>query len=116
MTSTGSDPRRCACCGEGITRPNGDPWEGRLDAYCEECAITRCDAFPGECRREGSGHDEQTEDLARAHDLIGTLHLYITRHTETQLTTEQKELLYDIVEARYRAHGISDEPMERWWR
>jgi hypothetical protein len=67
--TTGSEPRRCACCGEVVTRPNGDPWTGRLDAYCEECATTRCDAFPGECRRSPivePGHDEQTVALERA--------------------------------------------------
>lgn len=55
-------------------------------------------------------------EVGRLRDLVSTLHLYIGHHTETQLTTAQKELLYDVVEAHYRAEGISDEPMERWWR
>lgn len=41
-------------------------------------------------------------------DLIHTLWLYIGRHTEKQLTTAQKELLYDIV---YGPAGG-----DRWWR
>lgn len=32
-----------------IDRSENDPWEGRLDGYCYECALTRCDAYPGEC-------------------------------------------------------------------
>lgn len=51
-------------------------------------------------------------------DLIATLHLYIGHHTETQLTTEQKELLYDCVEEWRAANDAPGayEPMERWWR
>jgi hypothetical protein len=40
----------CACCNDEITRPHdGDPWEGRLDAYCYYCALCRCDALPSSC-------------------------------------------------------------------
>lgn len=40
----------CGCCGRDATRKRlPDPWEGRLDGYCDECALTRCDAYPGDC-------------------------------------------------------------------
>lgn len=44
----------CACCGEVLEyrEYEEDPWEGRLDSYCENCAWMRCDAFPGSCRDE----------------------------------------------------------------
>jgi hypothetical protein len=55
------------------------------------------------------------ESPAALRDLISTIWLYIGRFEETQLTTEQKELLADVVE--------NDEPQrnyeyeyERWWR
>lgn len=32
-----------------------DPWEGRLDGYCDNCATARCDAYPGECPNAGPG-------------------------------------------------------------
>jgi hypothetical protein len=44
--------RACACCGKPITPRDPDPWDGRLDAYCEDCAHTRCDAYPGSCRSD----------------------------------------------------------------
>jgi hypothetical protein len=35
----------CVCCGKDSTRrQQPDPWEGRLDGYCDECATARCDA------------------------------------------------------------------------
>lgn len=43
------DTPDCACCGF-MARPRfPDPWEGRLDGYCTDCAHTRCDADPGAC-------------------------------------------------------------------
>lgn len=39
----------CSCCGEPIESYEEDPWEGRLDDYCEKCSWNRCDAFPGTC-------------------------------------------------------------------
>jgi hypothetical protein len=54
------------------------------------------------------------ESAAALRDLVATLWLYIGRYVETQLTTEQKELLADVVEA----DGESGRPFEyeRWWR
>lgn len=43
----------CCCCGlEIVDRRGNDPWEGRLDDYCEGCALARCDAYPGACKGE----------------------------------------------------------------
>lgn len=40
----------CWCCGEPAPiRGEGDPWEGRLDGYCESCASTRCDTTDSTC-------------------------------------------------------------------
>lgn len=39
----------CWCCGNDTTRRNGDPWEGRMEGYCDDCSLARCDAFPGDC-------------------------------------------------------------------
>mgnify|MGYP001559815625 CR=1 FL=1 len=44
---TPEDPDSCWCC--GVPAPNRapwDPWEGRLDGYCDDCAEARCDAYP----------------------------------------------------------------------
>lgn len=48
----------CCCC-RAVFAPRGtnDPWGGRLAAFCEDCALTRCDAFPGACR-DGHGTPE----------------------------------------------------------
>jgi hypothetical protein len=53
-------------------------------------------------------------DVDALRGLIESLWLYIGRYEETQLTTEQKELLADVVEQR----ADRDEPYEyeRWWR
>lgn len=63
-TPPGSD--RCYCCDKAAPKRNPDPWEGRLDGYCEVCATTRCDAYPGSCREpapEPTGQEELEERL-----------------------------------------------------
>lgn len=43
----------CWCCGEPAPiRGEGDPWEGRMDGYCRECATTRCDTTDSTCSRK----------------------------------------------------------------
>lgn len=40
----------CWCCQTWhVTRGDGDPWEGRMEGYCDECATNRCDCYPDEC-------------------------------------------------------------------
>lgn len=41
----------CWCCNlpHQLRDPLNDPWQGRLDGYCEECAINRCDAYLEDC-------------------------------------------------------------------
>jgi len=45
---------KCWCCGRidrSINRKRVHAqWEGRMDGYCYDCALTRCDAYPGACR------------------------------------------------------------------
>lgn len=50
----------CECCGADVSPKEGEYvrelWAGRLDGYCYECAVNRCDAYPGDCptdHREG---------------------------------------------------------------
>lgn len=52
-------------------------------------------------------------DPERLRDLIATLWLYIGRYAETQLTTEQKELLADVVES---TPPLFQTVFDRWWR
>ena len=47
-------PNACWCCGESAPiRGEGDPWEGRLDGYCDSCATTRCDTTDSTCAVKG---------------------------------------------------------------
>lgn len=39
---------RCHCGREVIPR-DPDPWERRMDGYCDDCASNRCDCYPDEC-------------------------------------------------------------------
>jgi hypothetical protein len=43
---------RCACCNERMQLRKADEWGFRLDAYCTDCATTRCDAYPGACGKD----------------------------------------------------------------
>ena len=43
------ETQTCVCCGLLVNHPEPDPWDGRMDEYCVDCAWSRCDAFPGEC-------------------------------------------------------------------
>lgn len=55
-------PSMCHCCAEPFAaRGSDDPWGGRLDAYCEDCAHCRCDAFPGAC--DDPGVTEVTDEM-----------------------------------------------------
>ena len=54
-----------------------------------------------------------SQDSDALRDLIATLWLYIGRRDETQLTTAQKELLADVVEAADRDYELV---YDRWWR
>lgn len=58
--------------------------------------------------------DLQIQDL---HGLLSYLHLYTSRHTWTQLTTDQKELFADIIDA-HNLREFPDDPgvVDRWWR
>lgn len=59
--------------------------------------------------------DEPCEKLADAlADLVSSLWLYVGHHTWTQLTTDQKELFANTIEA----DAEEGEPVEieRWWR
>lgn len=49
-------------------------------------------------------------------DLVTYLYLYMTRHTWTQLTTDQKNLLADLVDEWNRTQYEDSEPLERWWQ
>lgn len=53
---------KCGCCGKDHEdRGIEDPWEGRLYGYCYGCALTRCDAYPGECNGEDWSEWDESE-------------------------------------------------------
>lgn len=60
--------------------------------------------------------DDDTE--RRYQDLLGAIELYVDwRYVTRQLTTEQKELWADTVEAHgERAHPGEPTTVDRWWR
>ena len=39
----------CHCGRTAARTQQPDPWEGRLDGYCDDCATNRCDCYPNEC-------------------------------------------------------------------
>jgi hypothetical protein len=39
----------CWCCGDRAPIESVKDWEGRLDGYCLDCALARCDAYAGAC-------------------------------------------------------------------
>lgn len=55
------------------------------------------------------------ESPATLRELIATLWLYIGRYEEIQLTTEQKELMADIVESD-DSDRLTPFEYDRWWR
>lgn len=55
------EQERCGCCGALIEPRDPDPWEGRLDGYCEDCALARCDAYPGYCDKSVHSPDPVPE-------------------------------------------------------
>lgn len=65
--------------------------------------------------------DGYVSPLAGRDELIAALWLYTSQHTWTQLTTEQKDLFADIVDAAGVARQVDDGEelhpvVQRWWR
>lgn len=59
----------------------------------------------------------QSEKLVALRDLVCSLWLYTSQYTWAQLTTSQKELFADVVDAmQAREYEGSFEPIDRWWR
>lgn len=40
-------------------------WEGRMDNYCHDCALQRCDAYPGQHRFNGRSRNPTPTDAQR---------------------------------------------------
>lgn len=59
---------------------------------------------------------QMLDEITAREDLITSMFFYITRYAETQLTTEQKELLYDIWDEHNAREYGDTEPSDRWWR
>lgn len=59
---------------------------------------------------------ELPSEVVALRELVAALWLDLRRHAEAQLTTEQKELLYDTVEQEAKRRGDFAGPLERWWR
>lgn len=50
LKTLGVKVTQCFCCGKKHPwRLQSDPWNGRLNGYCEDCATNRCDCYPDEC-------------------------------------------------------------------
>lgn len=57
-----------------------------------------------------------TEVVTPLTDLLVTLHLYMSRATWTHLTTDQKNLLADLIDEYHASEYPDAQPMERWWQ
>jgi hypothetical protein len=46
--------RECWCCGviHPIRERESDPWDGRLNGYCDDCALARCDTSYSDCGKQ----------------------------------------------------------------
>lgn len=72
---------------------------------------TRANGVPKISRKRRRRNYHDPKELRQ---LIAALWLYIGYYEETQLTTEQKELLADVVE---RTSSDDDQiSYDRWWR
>ncbi len=98
--------------------------EAERDALCEQNDLLRVDVA-----NAAPDHDALADDAIAAHeenerlqDLLGSIWLYVGWRSATRgLTTEQRELWADAVDAKTRAGQIEDggEPHPvagRWWR
>ena len=64
-----------------------------------------------------SGADILLTENDQLRDILCSLNLYIGQYEWTQLTTEQKNMLADVVD-RERQQNFPDDhtPLERWWQ
>lgn len=68
---------------------------------------------PPERRRANMSLEDR---VAALESLVASLNLYIGFFEETKLTTEQRELLYDVAEAESERLGDGgEEKLPRWW-
>lgn len=124
--------KTCPLCWEPLLRGTQDDTFGGLESVLER-ALKVAELNPREGLigllhhlRDERQTTVQEQDLlirllatkgTELKDLLVYLHLYVTQHTWTQLTTDQKELFADIVdEHRRREYPDDPVPIERWWR
>ncbi len=87
---------------------------------CTTPVLTYADADFGARAREDV--PALLDENLRMRDLLSYLALHIGRYEWTQLTTEQKELLADVIEEKHRRMEAEDGldytsvPVHRWWR
>jgi hypothetical protein len=80
------------------------------------------EAMAGENERLRKENREMDGRLAAMRDLLGSIWLYVNwRYVTKQLTTEQKELWADVVDADVMATRAADGEVprgvaDRWWR
>lgn len=55
----------------------------------------------------------EAETIPRLQSLVRSMWLYIGQHDESHLTTEERELLYDALDASCEP---GEKPYSRWWR
>ena len=52
-------PDKCWCCSKELTQQDKIDveinWQNRMDGYCYDCAINRCDCYPDECPNKEKG-------------------------------------------------------------
>ncbi len=94
-----SPEERCGCCGkQHERRGEGDPWEGRLDGWCDDCALARCDARPGDCRGTVTTYNFQAFDRRISR----------RRHSEPGVTLQRSAML----RMNIAAHKLAGEPTD----
>lgn len=53
-------------CGRPVESRDPDPWEGRMDAYCYDCATCRCDTSDAVCPHASSNSAAEREIVIQA--------------------------------------------------
>lgn len=85
----------CWCCGELVVSRVPDPWDGRMDGYCEACSLNRCDCYADECPRSAPRVACATDDCSsRLHKELLEAEAHVTERIET-LTAEVARLVVE---------------------
>lgn len=106
----------CWCCGDAAPVDAVTEWDGRLDGYCVDCALARCDSSIGACgkRKPAPAHSAPNGTVSVKMHKRRRLTLVVPREELDSLLIERVESLEkENRHLRRKVTELTQEAIER---